>query len=65
MAFKKIKSGEEEIFELRILDQNRIKVGEWIIMKSDFPKVVKILSRKYGFKIYVKDDRDRDLDWAL
>jgi len=65
MGFKKIRIGEEEIFEIKILDIDGQRIGEWKCMKTDFPKVVKILNKKYGMKMFIKvKENGRDLDWA-
>lgn len=64
MAFKKIKEGEDVIFELKGWDIDGRKIEEWRFMKSDFVQVVKILGNKYGMNFFIKEKSvDRDLDW--
>ena len=64
MGFRKIQQGVEEIFIIVIQDQNGKEKEKWTVMKSDFYKVVRLLSEKYGLNVFKKKD-DRDLDWAM
>lgn len=64
MGFRKIQQGIEEIFIIVIQDQNGKEKEKWTVMKSDFYKVVRLLSEKYGLNVFKKKD-DRDLDWAM
>lgn len=67
MSFKKIRLGLEDIFELVIKDETGRKIEEWKCLKTDFPKVMKIISDKHGLnvKVIIKgtERRERDLDW--
>jgi len=63
--FEGIRLGKSEIFEIVVKDQNGHKIEDWKCMKNDFPKVVKILFSKYGFKTEPKvPEGNKDLDWA-
>jgi len=63
--FEGIRLGKSEIFELVVKDQNGHKIEDWKCMKNDFPKVVKIIFSKYGFKSEAKvPEGNKDLDWA-
>jgi len=63
--FEGIRLGKSEIFELVVKDQNGHKIEDWKCMKNDFPKVVKIIFSKYGFKSEQKvPEGNKDLDWA-
>lgn len=64
MGFRRIQQGVEEIFIIVIQDQNGKEKEKWTVMKSDFYKVVRLLSEKYGLNVFKKKD-DRDLDWAM
>jgi len=65
MTFSKIRMGEEELFETIVYDQYGTRLERWKCMKKDFPKVVKILTNKFGLKMVIKDKKeDLDLDWA-
>jgi hypothetical protein len=68
MGFNKIRQGVEEIFTL-IIESPEIIYGKkererWTVMKRDFPKLVDMLSVKYGFTLRKKED-NKDLDWAV
>lgn len=64
MSFKKIRMGEEEIFEVVIKDSFGRRLDSWKVHKSDFIKVIRILNQKYNIGLTVKEkDRDRDLEW--
>ena len=51
----------EEIFELIIRDSSGGKIETFKGFIKDFPRIVKIMERKYG--ITIKSRKDRDLDW--
>ena len=66
MSFAKVRFGEDMVWEIKGFDINGKKIEEWKVMNKDFPDTVKILSKKYGFKIYVKEQGDNlDLEWAI
>jgi len=65
MGFSKFRLGKEEIFETIIKDCDGRKIEEWRVMKSDYPKVLKIINSKYGLGIIIRDKSvPRDLDWV-
>ena len=51
----------EEIFELIIRDASGGKIDTFKGLIKDFPRVIKIIERKYGIGTAPK--KDRDLDW--
>ena len=51
----------EEIFELIIRDSSGGKIETFKGFIKEFPRVVRIMERKYG--IIIKPKKDRDLDW--
>lgn len=66
--FSKIRyDGSEEIFELKVSDGTGRQLARWKSMKRDFPEVIRILDKQFGFGIKIVDKRDekidRDLDW--
>jgi len=70
MPFQKVSIGRDIIFKIEILDINGSKMDTWKFMKGDFPKVVRMISKKYGLNISIvekefdrEDREDRDLDW--
>lgn len=65
MAFKKIKKNiNEEIFETKVLDVDGKLLSKWRCLKSDYPKVFRILSNKFDIK--EKKDKKKDkLGWAM
>jgi len=63
--FERLRLGKSEIFETVVKDQNGHKIEDWKCMKMDYPKVVKILFKKYGLKYEQKvPEGNKDLDWA-
>lgn len=64
MTFERIRFGKDMQFQLVAIDENGKKIEDWKCMKNDFPKVVKILFSKYGFKAEVRMPESKDLDWA-
>ena len=66
MDFKRIREWEDIVFELKAWDKDGGKIEQWKIMKQDFPRVIKLIAKKYGFRIYVKEGQcSSDLDWAI
>lgn len=66
MGFSKIKMGEEEIFTTIVQEQDGREIAKWKVMKRDWVKVVRTLSKQFGLKIKILDKfEDRDLDWAM
>lgn len=67
MAFKKVRYGKEEIFTSIVNDIDGRELEKWKVHKEDFPKVIKILFKKFSIpaKVIIKDKKDRDLEWAL
>jgi len=58
--------GEEELFEVSVKDLDGKKLENWRVMKRDFPRVVKILNKKFGLGMIIIDKkRKTDLDWAI
>lgn len=62
MVFKKIKKGEDMIWEIKGFAPDLKVIERWKVMNEDFPQVIKILSQKYSFRIYVKGKEEKDLD---
>jgi len=52
--------GGEEIFELIIRDSSGAKLESFKGNMKDFPRIIKIIERKYGL---VFKKKDADLDW--
>jgi len=66
MSFSEIKLGLEEIFTTLIEDSDGRKIGKWVVLKRDYPKVVKILNHKFGLNMKIKEGKkSQDLDWAM
>ena len=50
--------------EMKILDENYMKVGFWKFPGKDAEKFLKLIAKKYGLNIKVKAKKtDKDLDW--
>ena len=47
--------------KIKILDETGALMENWTIMMSDLGKWASLMRQKYG----IKDNRDKDLDWAL
>jgi hypothetical protein len=63
MGFSKIRyNGGEEVFRIRVENSNGSKIEEWVVMRRDFPKWVKMICSRYGFII---EPNKTDLDWAI
>ena len=63
MSFSKIDyNSSDEIFDIKIMDNERV-LEKWKFQKTDFPKWVNIISKKYGIQMRIK--QDIDLDWAM
>lgn len=63
MAFSNIDyNSTEEIFSVKIEDNTGMLLGRWKFMKKDFPKWAKIMAKKYGISIKIKDISD--LSWT-
>lgn len=68
MTFKKVRMGTGMISRLEIKDESGAKLEEWTNMLEDFPKVSKIIVKKYGLEDLVEGrvkKKDQDLDWGL
>lgn len=66
MSFNRVRFGTNEIFETIVKDANGRKIEEWKCMKEDYPKVVKILFKKFGLIMEKKEpEGNKDLDWAI
>jgi len=64
MGFKKIQGlDSEEIFETKVTDGTGRFLAKWVVLKDDFPSVVRILNEKFNLKMEIKRKHDRDLDW--
>ena len=68
MGFNKIRQGVEEIFII-VVESPEVINGKkererWTVMKRDLPKLLNILSAKYGFDLRKKEE-NKDLDWTL
>ncbi len=52
-------------FELKILDEDHRKIGFWKFSKEEAGKFFRIISRKYGLGLSIKEKQqdDEDLDW--
>ena len=70
MAFSRIiYNGTEEIFETKVKDGTGREIDKWICMKRDYPQTLRILNKKFGLNLIIKERRnqseERDLDWAM
>ena len=66
--FSKINyNGVEEIFETKVKDGTGREIDKWVCMKRDFSKALRIINRKFGLNLIIKERKileDQDLDWA-
>jgi hypothetical protein len=63
MGIKKVRYNTgEDIVDIKIRDSTGAEREKWIIMMSDFTKVMEILKKKYGLG---RPKENKDLDWAL
>ena len=55
------------IIETIITDGTGRNIDKWKCMHRDYPSVLKILNKKYGFNMNIKTTfiPDTDLDWAM
>ena len=64
-----IYGGSEEIFKTEVQDGTGRTLEKWKCMKRDFPKTLRIINKKFGLNLIIKErkepQRDEDLDWAL
>lgn len=66
MGFKKVQLGLEEIITTTIQDESGKKISKWVVLKRDYPDVIKILNKKFGLGMNIRTNKiKRDLDWAL
>lgn len=64
MGFKRIDyDSGEEIFDLKII--SGYGTERWKAMRSDFPRVIKILNKKYNLNLIIKERGNSDIGWAL
>jgi len=62
--FKKIQGiDSEEIFETKVTDGTGRFLAKWVVLKEDFPNVVRILNDKFNLKMIIKKKQDRDIEW--
>jgi len=62
--FKKIHGiDSEEIFETKVTDGTGRFLAKWVVLKEDFPNVVRILNDKFNLKMIIKKKQDRDMEW--
>jgi len=62
--FKKIHGTDsEEIFETKVTDGTGRFLAKWVVLKEDFPNVVRILNDKFNLKMIIKKKQDRDMEW--
>lgn len=52
-------------FELKILDEDHRKIGFWKFSMDDAGKFLRIISRKYGLNLIIKEKKkdDSDMNW--
>jgi hypothetical protein len=64
MGFGRIKD-TDMIFQTEVYDETGRRIEKWKVNKNDYPKVVKILTAKFGLSMKVKvvEEKDSDLDW--
>ena len=67
MGFSKVKFGREEIFNTIMKDIDGRELENWTVLKKDYPKMLRLLNKKYNLGIYIIDrkKKEKDLDWAL
>jgi len=67
MGFRPIRYNQgQEIFKIKIEDHSGASIENWVFMRCDFAKFVNIISKKYGISMKPKkQNKDRDLEWAL
>jgi len=62
-GFRKIRYNTgEEVFRIRVEDSSGSRIEDWVVMRNDFPKWVKMICSRYGFSL--KENGKTDLDWA-
>ncbi len=52
-------------FEVKIFDDDYSKIGYWKFSNKDAGKFLRIISRKYGLGLSIKEKEqlDSDIDW--
>lgn len=52
-------------FEIKIFDDDYSKIGSWKFSKKEAGKYLRIISRKYGLGLSIKEKKqdDSDMDW--
>ncbi len=52
-------------FEIKIFDDDYSKIGFWKFSKNEAAKYLRIISRKYGLGLSIKERKqdDSDIDW--
>lgn len=55
MTFKRIKMGEEEIFELKMRDSSGKTLEKWTVNKSDVPLLMSKINKKYSLGVQEED----------
>ena len=53
-------------FEIKIFDEDYSKIGDWKFRNNEAGKFLRIISRKYGLGLSIKEKKqdDSDMDWA-
>ena len=67
MGFEKVRFGKDLIFQTLVEDVDGRELAKWKVMRNDYPKVVRILLKQFGFKEKVtkRNQEEEDLNWAL
>ena len=66
MSFSRLRFGQGKIFTTIVEDEDGRELQKFKVMESDYPKVVKILSKQFGLKLKIVDKFDeKDLNWAF
>ena len=61
MAFKKIRyDSGENVVRIKIEDETRRPIDNWVLMMSDLPQWFSTIKEKYGLKF---KKRQEDLEW--
>lgn len=61
MGFKKVRyDSGENVVRIKIEDETRRIVDNWVLMMSDLPRWFEGIREKYGLRV---KKRDRDLEW--
>ena len=68
MKFSSINQNGEELFITIVKDEMGNDLDKWKVRKKDYPRILRLLNKKYGLGVYIidrKKKKDKDLEWAM